>query len=203
MRTLRFPALRRTLPLLVALTLVLIATAGAYADNTHSEDVDILPYYARISTGEIFHDNDWAVVVFYRPPECVPVDFNLLMFYDFDYAFGCVPMTVDGFIIWDEPMVQPALISVHGLGAVPVWFVSWDEMQGAVADGILTIGELSELPSLMIGFASNYHEMLQPYPTLKGKIEYSAKGSLEDGRSFQVHAVWVRDHELKLDIEIR
>ena len=203
MRTLRIAVLGRILPLLIALTLVLIATAGAYAGNARVDGVEdpILPYYARISAGEIFHDEDLAVVVFYHPPSCIPALFNLLEFYDWA-ALDC-PMTVDGIFIWDEPWVQPLLINLHGLGAVPVWFVSWGEMQGAVADGILTIGELSALPSLMEGSASFYHEMLQPYPTIRGKIEYGAKGSLTDGRSFQVHATWIRDHEMQVDIKIR
>lgn len=206
MRTLRIAVLGRILPVLIAITLVLISAAGAYAGNARVDGVSdpILPYYARISAAEIYHNDDWAVVVFYRPPSCVPDAFNLLEFYDMAAleAPDC-PLTVDGIFIWDEPWEQPALINLHGLGAVPVWFVSWDEMQDAVEDGSLTIGELSALPSLMEGSASFYHEMLQPYPTVKGKIEYGAKGSLTDGRSFQVHVTWIGVHEMRVDIKIR
>ena len=43
------------------------------------------PIYANLDGGGggfIPHTDVWAVVFFYRPPECVPVDFNLLDFID-------------------------------------------------------------------------------------------------------------------------
>ncbi|MGH8458959.1 MAG: hypothetical protein ACRESV_06380, partial [Nevskiales bacterium] len=35
------------------------------------------PFYARISRSFVVHTQDWAAVVFYRPPACVPTGFNL------------------------------------------------------------------------------------------------------------------------------
>src|SRR4030095_7892709 len=47
-------------------------------------------FYARINGGEftggqedIYHTEEWAAIVFYRQPDCVPSGFNLLTFFDF------------------------------------------------------------------------------------------------------------------------
>lgn len=52
------------------------------------------------------------------------------------------------------------MANLHGLGAVPVWFVSWPEMQAALADDVLTV--LLSLPSLRIGSASFFKETQHP-----------------------------------------
>ena len=88
-----------------------------------------VPFYARISAighpDRIFEDGAWIAIVFYRPAECVPDQFDLLSFFDFPgVAFG--PPTTDGFNVWQNgPGLDPApmLAVTHGLGAVPVWFV--------------------------------------------------------------------------------
>jgi hypothetical protein len=113
------------------------------------------PIYANIQHDFLPHTEDWAVVVFYRSPECVPPDFNLLDFIDPPAAFSCA-LQIQGHENWrslDDPF--PAKVLVHGTGAVPVWFVRWPELQAAVADDELTIGELAALPSLLIGSASS------------------------------------------------
>ena len=77
---------------------------------------------------------------------------------------------------------------------MPVWFVSWPELEGAMADDSLTIGELEGMESLMTGSASSYSETLHPYDpswTRNSMIEYEAHGLLADGRSFKVHALAV------------
>jgi hypothetical protein len=146
-------------------------------------------YYARIgadSTGtEIYHDDTWAAIVFYCNPEDIPDGFNLLGFYATDPVE--IPMTVSGFILWDPEalaaMEAPRLINLHGDGAVPVWFVSWPELQRAIADGILTVQELAGLAPIKKGTATVYNEELLP---LK-HITIDAEGRLEDGRRFQFH----------------
>lgn len=153
-----------------------------------------LPFYARIATGpqEIYHNDQWAAIVFYYEPADVPPEFNLLVFYDiksFPLPLGPdLPMTVAGFVVWDpgamaafKPWFQE---NIHGLGAVQVWFVSWPELQVAIADGILTVPELGALGSLRKGTAALYQEVLHP---LK-HITMNAEGLLEDGRRFQFHA---------------
>ena len=57
-------------------------------------------------------------------------------------AFQC-PLTVDGFQIWTTYSFPGPrnLVFTNGVGAVSVWFVAWHELQGALADDVLTIGE--------------------------------------------------------------
>ncbi len=197
------PALRHALPLLIVIGLVFIPVAGALANDIRYDSVDILPMYARISAGEVFHDDDWGVIVFYRPPACVPSTFNLLDGYDWENAYGCVPMTVDGFIVWEEPWLQPLLMNMHGLGAVPVWFVPWEGLQTELSDGTLTMEELSGLQP-EIGSASNYQEVLQPGSEDDfGMIEYNAKGLLENGQSFKVHVLWNSPDNMRVNIDMK
>lgn len=79
---------------------------------------------------------------------------------------------------------------MHGLGAVPSWFVSWAELQAAIADDVLTVPELLALPSLRIGSAGFYKQTQQPGPERpqgagNGKIQIVARGILMNGQSFQ------------------
>ena len=150
-----------------------------------------VPAYARVSLSplglSVPHDDAWAAIVFYRQVACVPSGFNLLTFFDVPRVFGC-PMTVAGHEIWEHgPGVDPAPVQAftRDAGPVPVWFVSWAELQAAAADGVLTIGELAALPSLLTGTATWYHEMLQP----EQRALIQARGTLSDGRPFTVHAL--------------
>jgi hypothetical protein len=180
---------RRAFPLLVGVLLLAAPTAAADVRLTGGGT----PFYARIESGEIFQTEHWAVIAFYRPPACVPADFNLLALFDVPGAFVCGPSTIDGFTIWrNGPGTDPAPIQaeLHGLGAVPIWFVRWPELEAAVADGVLTIGELAALPSLLVGSASFYEEMLHPEQAAQvGELEFVAHGTLEDGRPFATDGV--------------
>lgn len=172
---------------LVALML-LAFPATVYAKIRTGAGGDV-PFYARIALDETYHTDEWAVIVFYRPPECVPPDFNLLDFFD-PGAFACSPYTTDGFTIWaGEPGIStPIQVNLHGLGAVPVWFVSWPELQGTLADNILTMPELMGMNSLMTGSASFYQEVLHPSGGAQVSMgEFQAKGLLDDGRQFNVY----------------
>jgi hypothetical protein len=143
-----------------------------------------VPFYARIEQGVIIHDATWAAVVFYRPPICVRAGFNLLDFLDVPAAFGCGPMTVEGFTI-TKTGPFPAQSLLRGLGAVPVWFVDWPELEAAIADDVLTISELAALPSLRVGAATFYHETLHPTGGAKqNKLTLVASGSLTGGGDF-------------------
>jgi len=192
----------------IAFTLVILALAVfpiAVFANTRTGGGGDLPFYARIERGEILHNDDWAAIIFYRPPDCVPEDFNLLDIMDFT-AFDCTPPTTDGFIIWDgEPWLSaPIQIKLHGLGTVPVWFVSWPELEPAVADDNLTIVELSGLSSLLVGTADIYTETLHPTGVVKvPMIEYVAKGSLVNGQSFRVHALLITDRITNVQVTFK
>jgi hypothetical protein len=152
------------------------------------QDIDP-PFYADLGTGFLPHTDDWAVIFFYRSPECIPATFNLLDFLDFSGApFGC-PLKIHGSTIWrslNDPF--PAESLFQGDGAVPTWFVRWAELQAVAADQKLTIGEIAALPSRLIGSASLFSESIRnSIPAQRGGNEsLTAMGSLADGRSFQV-----------------
>jgi hypothetical protein len=181
---------RYTLATLVAVSLLLVAAPGVSA-NVRIEDGGDLPFYARLGHEDIYHTDDWAAIVFYRPPACIPEDFNLLDFFDIPRVFDCNPPTTDGFAIWGHgPGIDsaPMLVELHGLGAVPVWFVRWPALQAALADDVVTIAELASLQPL-VGSASSYHETLRPSEAVTvSTITFNARGTLTDGRSFQLQA---------------
>ena len=96
------------------------------------------------------------------------------------------------FEIWQHPGVDlvPLVWQLHGLGAVPVYFVSWPELQAAMADGELKIGELESLPSLLRGTADSYKQTVRNEgPLAVVVLQISARGVLKDGRAFQVETV--------------
>jgi hypothetical protein len=138
-------------------------------------------------------------VPFIRDPRCVPDDFNLLDEVDFvldelgvphfDRVWGC-PMTIQGYELWKIPPpegIVPISASGWGRGAVPIYFVSWPELQGAVVDRMLTIAALEALPSLRVGFASFFHiHFLPGLHTKQAEIQASGHGLLEDGQQFQL-----------------
>jgi len=90
-------------------------------------------------------------------------------------------------------------IVAHSRPRVPVrrWRIAqydagvprWSELAAAIADDDLEIGELNALPSLIVGFATDYH--IQTLNTTQGRrpahSTVVANGTLEDGRSFQFH----------------
>ena len=190
MTTSRSILYRRILTILVIAGLLLVIAPIALA-TVRVEGGGDVPFYARLGRGEIYHTDEWAAIVFYRPPTCIPANFNLLDFFDIPGAFDCNPPTTDGFAIWEHgPETDPAplTLELHGLGAVPIWFVSWPTLQAAMADDVLTIGELEAVQPLK-GSASFYHEVLRPTGAVNvSTIEFNAGGMLADGRSFHVEA---------------
>ena len=180
---------RYALVMFVAVGLLLVAAPSVSANVRAQGEGGNLPFYARLERAGFHHTDDWVGIVFYRPPACIPGDFNLLDFFDIPGAFGCTPPTTDGFSIWKHgPGIDaaPLLVELHGLGAVPVWFVRWPALQAAVADDTLTIGELASLQPL-VGSATAYQETLRP----NSSIEFNARGWLVDGRSFQFESTAV------------
>lgn len=191
--------------MVVLVVLVLAAFPATVLANTRTEGGGDLPFYARIERGEILHTDEWAAIIFYRPTECVPGDFNLLDMIDFN-AFACTPPTTDGFIIWDgEPWVSaPIQIKLQGLGAVPVWFVGWGELQAYIADDNLSMLELEGMSSLLKGSASFYNEVLHPTGGAKvPMINYVAQGNLEDGRTFQVQVLLVAEKATNVQVTFK
>lgn len=197
----------RFLPVLVLLLLVVPTALAAVRIDSDGQ----VPFYARVPRGDIIHNDDWAVIVFYRPASCIPEDFNLLDFFDFPSntgpgAFGCNPPTTDTIEFWrNGPGIDfaPVRARFRGLGAVPIWFVEWPELEAAIADDMLTIGELEALPSLRQGSADNYQERLRPgeSPSTRASgIWLIARGELTDGSGFRVFVSIVEDRAYRVRI---
>lgn len=173
------------------------------------------PFYARTDHAPpfVFHDGEWAAIVFYRDPSCVPADFNLAQFFNPPAAFGCQP-TTQGFSLWEGEAMSgaPKIANTRDAGPVPVWFVPVAAINKVTQDGTLTIGELEGLDGLLVGFADHFKETLQPHalpPELGGgghpnpKLVLDAKGSLEDGRQFNLHITQVKDEVKAIQIQFR
>ncbi|MDP1650908.1 MAG: hypothetical protein Q8M01_22325 [Rubrivivax sp.] len=90
------------------------------------------PFYARVERPYVApHDNMTAVIVFYRDPECVRPDFNLLDLVDVPAAFDC-GLVVRGReyrAIGSDPFAPPYLSVLRNTGRVPMWFVSTAELR--------------------------------------------------------------------------
>jgi hypothetical protein len=176
---------------LAAVVLILEASPQGAVRVLITSQEDGPPFYASMDsppTGQIFQDGVWAAIPFLRDTTCVQGDSNLLVAFD-PRAFDC-PLTVHGFAIYKDPTDRiPVFTLLMGNGAVPIWFVRWPELQAAIADGDLTIGDLAALPSLLIGSAS-FFELVNQIGTLRpqgqgnGKIEIASFGTLNDGREF-------------------
>jgi hypothetical protein len=168
----------------------------------HEEDPGP-PYYANfagdVSTYGRFipNDGEWAGIMFFYPPKCVPQDFNLLERTD-PRASDCRPVTVKT-KLWFDPDTFPDAppLQIHtqeGEGGVPIYFVKMSNLETAMDDDFLNIDELHELQetdSLLIGNASFLqwitHNSYQAPGRSFGNEQFTAKGNLEDGRSFQFH----------------
>lgn len=149
------------------------------------------PFYARATTilDQLFHTDGWLAIPFYRPPSCVPEDFNVLQLFDFPGpggpgAFAC-PLLMDGFILIepDAPLGTFPRQAIFTGDAVPFWFVPWSDFEAEAADGVVTFAELEALDRLT-GTADHYHETLKPREG-DHLIVIEAEGALSDGRAFQ------------------
>ncbi len=90
------------------------------------------------------------------------------------------------YIRMDEHLVREPFcerVTMQGLGAVPIWFVSMARFEAAVMNEVLTLPELEALEPL-IGTATSFEEELQPREE-DHRIVISSSGNLEDGRSFR------------------
>ena len=145
-------------------------------------------YYALLDRGFMPNDNGWVGIVFVRDPSCVRAGFNLLDWFDSPAAAFACGLTVEGEAWWHD-LATPPPFQIHerGLGAVPIYFVRRSELQAAIADDVLTIGDLESLPSLVVGKASFLEHIIHNtnQPTNHGHETLVSRGLLEDGRSFE------------------
>ena len=178
-------------------TLAILGSAGITkaAERVVQTSAEV-PFYARIGQGEIYHDGEWATIAFYRPPECIRADFNLLEFMDIPAAFDCnapEPYLIGFAIFKGEVPIQSELRLAPGQ-TMPVWFVRWSELQATIADDNLTIGELAALPSLLKAQATFYTETLHPSGAARQTmIAIVASGFLADGRKFAFQAIGTKE----------
>lgn len=197
----------QTIPTEVAVTETETPVTAEAKEPVRIEANGEVPFYARFGENETFSDGDWTVIVFYRSPDCIPTDFNLNQFFHFPGndspgAFACTPPTTTSVEYWaNGPQTDPAplIAEMTGRGAVPIWFIAQAEVEAALSDGVVTIGELAESPSLVKGEAVSYTELLHPgQSNPQSLIQFKAEGTLEDGRSFMVDvsygALGVADH---------
>ena len=170
----------------VVVALGLVPSVGS-AQSPKREEPTNPPFYLRDVQGT----GVWSVVYFYRPVDCVPRGFNLALFFDPAGAFGCGPMTVDTFAVWETGPGQdpfgPRQARARGLGEVPFWFLRTEDLLRVSGDGVYTLSDLEALDPLM-GTASFFTEVLHPAGAVKNPLlVVNARGTLEDGRSFKVH----------------
>ena len=162
--TRRFPSPRLFIAILGALSLAAGVgqrdlDAQAPTIQHFPSDFPGPPFYANFSATFIPTDEGTVGMAFYREPSCVPVDFNLLIHADPPTAFGCA-LTVEGKRWLHDPDPAAFQVRVSGLGAVPIYFVDAEELAAASADGTLTIDELQSLPSLLVGMADDFHQVI-------------------------------------------
>jgi hypothetical protein len=181
----------------VLLALVLSAGVGQAAERlTIPDEYSNLPYYARILRFVGYTGTD--AVVFYRPPECVPDDFNLHLFYDFNIDPTC-PLLVEGSATWEgEPGVgvPPFQMTLHEAEGtpVPIWFADDAEVLAAYLsdrngdgepDYAITVPDLEAMSSLQVGWADPYSEQIHPTGGARvPSINIVASGTVEGGGSF-------------------
>lgn len=172
------------------ITLMMTDFAGAQVLLRVPADTPGPPAYTRtdLHDGSFpYHTDEWAAIVFYRSPDCVPDGFNLLTFFDLPGAFAC-GLTISGFELWDNPPgidLAPQHTVSHGV-AVPIWFVPWPALEAAIADNVLTMPELESLGPRK-GVATTFHELLHPAggPAKVPHLTITAQGLLLEGGSFQ------------------
>jgi hypothetical protein len=182
--------------ILKSVTLVIVAVSMLVTPTVALANVRVdsdgqVPFYAQLSMDETVTDGTWVGIVFFRPPSCIPEEFNLLDYFDFN-AFACQPTTMDGFDIWGDPDTDPAPLYqvLKGLGAVPVWFVSLEDYQSAKSDGILTIGELEGMDSLRTGVGSKVNVVFHTAISNSHHAVITASGALDGGGTFVLNAIY-------------
>lgn len=168
-----------------------------------------IPAYARLGNilNQVFHNDTWLVVPFYRQPDLIPGAFDLLQEFDFPGpngpgAFG-VPLTISGHFMIERdaaPTTFPRLVISKGT-AVPVWFVSWPTFAAAAADGVVTMDDLRGMNPVR-GTATAFDETLRPRAG-EHLLVLNAKGRTEDNRSFAVHITHVEDRTVALRVELK
>jgi len=152
------------------------------------------------------HTDEWAAIPFYRNPDCVPEDFNLVNFLDSPNANNCNAL-VKGFEVWENgPGLDPTPIQVELKAAepMPIYFIPWDILDVALEDYVLTMPELEGLEGLRIGIATFYTETLHPGVVISQYMDEAvAKGNMADnGDRFELKYTWIHDDVVPKSVKI-
>ncbi len=158
-------------------------TDGLVVRSIPSEDPGP-PFYARLGV-QFWVDDGTLAIPFYRDPDCIPADFNLLDFFHFPGpdgpgAFAC-PILVKGRLQTEvdaPPTRFPLRVWMRG-SDTPIWFVDWDAFQAEASDGVVTVADLRAL-SPRIGVATRFREFLQPRDE-NHRVRVWARGRLAEG----------------------
>ncbi len=140
------------------------------------------PWYADFGRDFIPTNGRDVAIVFWRDPDKVPEDFNLLDFFDPPRAFG------ESFLLTGTeyhegevtPGTPPKVSTYENAEPLPVYFVSDAELRQEIADDRLTISDLKAFESLRKGMADHSRH----YIILNTFSSTAATGALEDGTSF-------------------
>lgn len=178
----------------VLLVAVCATTAAARVRVEFPEDSPGIPAYARFEWLGAIHTDEWAAIPFYRDPAYIPATFNMLDFFDEPGAYYA-PAYVEGFGILSDDYSVLYHAKLDGLPGMQVWFITTSDMVAAMADGVVTIGEIEALPSLKKGVAKTYNEVLHPIPyDTNVHMTIESYGTVGD-ETFEFHWVenWVYD----------
>lgn len=192
-----------------AAALVAAAEAGGLVRVTYPDPDPGIPGYARLNAtlNQYLHTDDWIAIPFYRDPDAVPGGFNLLAGFDFPGAHGpgafAAPLLISGYYLIERgaPLGTFPRISIARGKAVPVWFVPWPDFKAAMADNVVTMDDLRSMNPLM-GVATHFEETLRPRIG-EHLVVINAKGTLDDGRRFDLHVTHVEDTTRAIRVSIR
>lgn len=160
------------------------------------------PLYARVTpiSNQFLVADGKLIIPFFRNPDCIPPEFNLLDFFNPPEAFGC-ELTLSGrFVIENEnpPDIFPFMAHSSG-SAVPFWIVDWESFQTQIQDGSITIAELEALNPVK-ATATQFDEYL--WPRLDDhKVVIEAEGIIDgttNGFSFSLIHKGDEIHDIKL-----
>lgn len=185
------------------------AMAAGMVKRHYPADDPGIPIYMRLTTtlDQIFRDGEWVVIPIYRDPAAIPASFNLLTYFDPPGPGGpgafAASLRISGhyMIEADAPLGTFPKIAISRGDAVPIWFVRWDALAPAIADGVLTIGDLAALAPLR-GTATRFTETLRPRVG-EHHVVIDATGRLEDGRRFTAHVTHVGARSTSVRIAFR
>jgi hypothetical protein len=161
-----------------------------------------IPYYVRLSrsgdgtssSGWVVPANaDWTAIVFYRDPDCIPMDFDLGFGIDPPGpdglgAFACKPL-FEGFDLRFstlDPFLPPDYVFMRNSTAdMPIWFVQSQEINELLDRGFVYLDEIEVLPSRVAGRAWQFEEQIRPFgPNPEATVRVTARGGLENGGQF-------------------